>query len=240
MIEIAICDDVASEREQFRSLLFSIEQKGQKWNFHTTEYNRGDFLLMDLEENQIRFDLIILDIYMEGMDGMETARKIRQRGIQTPLVFLTATPDFALESYDVHAFGYLLKPVSEEKLTALLRRLLAHYDRPRVCVQWERQKRYLFLDEIIYVESQNHTIHIHLSSGEVLDSKEKLGDLESLLDERFLRCHQSFLVNMSYIADVDGDFILKDGTKIPIRIRQRKAIAEEYYRFFVKHTLSHF
>ena len=171
---------------------------------------------------------------------METARKIRQRGIQTPLVFLTATPDFALESYDVHAFGYLLKPVSEEKLTALLRRLLGHYDRPRVCVQWERQKRYLFLDEIIYVESQNHTIHIHLSSGEVLDSKEKLGDLESLLDERFLRCHQSFLVNMSYIADVDGDFILKDGTKIPIRIRQRKAIAEEYYRFFVKHTLSHF
>ena len=55
-----------------------------------------------------------------------------------------------------------------------------------------------------------------------------------MLDQRFLRCHQSFLVNMRYIADVEEDFILKDGTIVPIRIRQRKAIADEYYRFFCK------
>lgn len=116
---------------------------------------------MDLEEQCI-FDLIILDIYMDGMSGMEIAHKIRQREMETPIVFLTASPDFALESYDVNAFGYLLKPIDADKLTAVLERLLVYYDRPRVSIQCDRRRRYLFLDEIMYVESQNHNIY---SSG---------------------------------------------------------------------------
>lgn len=237
MIHIAICDDLYSEREQLKATLLSIQNIEQKWEFDITQYAGGELLLMDLEEKRYIFDLIILDIYMDGIDGMETARKIREKGINIPIVFLTAFPDFALESYDVNAFGYLLKPVNQDKLTAVLNRLLVSYDRPRVCIQCDRRRRYLFQDEIMYVESQNHNIYVHLLQGEVLTCGEKLNNLEKMLDERFLRCHQSFLVNMSYIADVTEDFILKDGTRIPIRIRQHKAIADAYYRFFVKHTM---
>lgn len=237
MIKIAICDDIASEREELQSILFMIQNTEQNWNFDITQYESGELLFMDLEEQQCIFDLIILDIYMDGMSGMEIAHKIRKNGIQTPIVFLTASPDFALESYDVNAFGYLLKPIDADKLTAVLERLLVYYDRPRVSIQCDRRRRYLFLDEIMYVESRNHNIYIHLAKGEILTSGEKLNNLEEEMDDRFLRCHQSFLVNMHFIADVADDFILKDGTRIPIRKRQHKAIADTYYRFFVKHTL---
>lgn len=237
MIKIAICDDLASEREQINLMLLSNQIKERKWEFEITQYESGENLFMDLEEYIYVFDLIILDIYMDGTNGMEIARKIRQKGIKTPIVFLTASPDFALESYDVNAFGYILKPIGVDKLISVLERLLVYYDRPRVSIQCDRKRRYLFLDEIVYVESQNHNIYVHLSGGEVLTSGEKLSSLENMMDDRFLRCHQSFLVNMSYIADVAEDFILKDGTRIPIRIRQHKAIADEYYRFFVKYAL---
>lgn len=237
MIKIAVCDDVASEREELQSILLTIQNAGQNWDFGVTQYASGELLFMDLEEQQGAFDLIILDIYMDGMSGMEIAHKIREKEIQTPIVFLTASPDFALESYDVNAFGYLLKPIDADKLTAVLERLLVYYDRPRVSIQCDRRRRYLFLDEIMYVESRNHNIYIHLAKEETLTSGEKLSDLEEKLDDRFLRCHQSFLVNMRFIADVAEDFILKDGTRIPIRKRQHKAIADAYYRFFVKYTL---
>lgn len=192
MIKIAICDDIASEREELQSILFMIQNTEQNWNFDITQYASGELLFMDLEEQQCIFDLIILDIYMDGMSGMEIAHKIRKNGIQTPIVFLTASPDFALESYDVNAFGYLLKPIDADKLTAVLERLLVYYDRPRVSIQCDRRRRYLFLDEIMYVESRNHNIYIHLAKGEILTSGEKLNNLEEEMDGRFLRCHQSF------------------------------------------------
>lgn len=237
MIQIAICDDIPTERDQFRSLLHSFSDMEESFCFELTEYASGEALLIDLEEDE-RFDLIVLDIYMERLNGMETAWQIRKNGVDTPLVFLTASKDFALESYDVNAAGYLLKPVKLEKLAVLLKRLLTPPEKPRICVQSGRRRRYLFLEEIIYAESENHNIRIHLRSGETIGCAEKLGDLEQRLDGRFLRCHQSYLVNMNYVADVEEDFVLKDGRRIPIRTRQRRDIADAYYRFFVKDTLA--
>ena len=155
-----------------------------------------------------------------------------------PIIFLTTSPDFAVESYDVEAAGYLLKPLQEEKLQKLLERVLIQPDKQRVCVRSNRRHRYLFLEEILFIESDNHSIRIHLASGEVIGSSEKLGELATRLDERFLRCHQSFLVNMEHIADVNEDFVLKDGRAIPIRIRDRKVMADTYYRFFVEYALT--
>ena len=237
MASIALCDDVSAERQELRQLLHTLPGLEKEYQLQVTEYGAGDSLLLDLEQGRKTFDLILLDIVMEPMNGMETARRIRALGIDVPLVFLTASPNFALESYDVGAAGYLLKPPAEEKLLALLKKHLTPPERPRVCVQSGRRKRYLYLDEIVFAESENHHIRIHLASGERVKCGEKLGDLASRLDERFLRCHQSYLVNMSYIADVGEDFILKDGRCVHIRTREHKAMADAYYRFFVAQTL---
>ena len=228
MAVLALCDDVGTERQALRRLLERLPGL-EEYQLQVAEYASGNDLLADLENGQM--DLILLDIVMEPPDGMETARQIRALGLDVPLIFLTASPDFALESYDVDAAGYLLKPPAAEKLAALLKKHLAPPARPRVCVQSGRRKRYLYLDEIVFAESEHHRIRIHLSDGEKVMCGEKLGDFAARLDGRFLRCHQSYLVNMDYICRADRQFELTTGEVVLIRQHGLGAIRRHYLSY---------
>ena len=139
---------------------------------------------MELEGSSQEFSLLFLDIIMDGLTGMETARIL--------LIFLSSSPDFAVESYDVKAVRYLLKPLQENKLKRLLERVLDPTEVSRVCIRSGRQHRYLPLGKIIFAESDNHSIRIHLNGGEVVRSREKLGGLAIRMDDRFLRCTRVF------------------------------------------------
>ena len=170
---------------------------------------------------------------MGDLNGMDTARKLRDLGVKAPIVFLTASPDFALESYEVEASGYLLKPAEEKQTTAILNRLLKSELRRRISVKCIRQYRYPFVDEILYLESDRHTVTLHMLDGSVLETAEKLGNLEKKIeDPRFLRCHQSFLVNMDHITDVEEEFLLRNGERVPIRVRGRKDVLDAYNHYF--------
>ena len=163
---IALCDDREAERKAVCRLLCSMTKLRQGFRLEVIEYGSGESLLLDLETDRWDFQLVLLDIVMKPLSGMETARQIRAMGRNVPIAFLTTSPDYALESYDVGAAGYLLKPVAQEKLAALLRKVLTPPDKPRVCVQAGRRRRYLFLEEIAFAESDNHSIRIHLTDGE--------------------------------------------------------------------------
>lgn len=197
------------------------------------EYESGEGLLADIEDGFMWPDLIFLDIYMGDLNGMDTARRLRDLGVKAPIVFLTASPDFALESYEVEASGYLLKPAEEEQTTAILHRLLKPELRKRISVKCRRQYRYPFVDEILYLESDRHTVTLHMLDGSEIETSEKLGDLEKIIDDpRFLRCHQSFLVNMDHITDVEDEFMIRNGDQVPIRVRGRKEILDSYNNYF--------
>ena len=174
---IALCDDREAERKAVCRLLCSMTKLRQDFRLEVIEYGSGESLLLDLETDRWDFQLVLLDIVMKPLSGMETARQIRAMGRNVPIAFLTTSPDYALESYDVGAAGYLLKPVAQEKLAALLRKVLTPPDKPRVCVQAGRRRRYLFLEEIAFAESDNHSIRIHLTDGEKVVCGGKLGDL---------------------------------------------------------------
>ena len=177
---IALCDDREAERKAVCRLLCSMTKLRQDFRLEVIEYGSGESLLLDLETDRWDFQLVLLDIVMKPLSGMETARQIRAMGRNVPIAFLTTSPDYALESYDVGAAGYLLKPVAQEKLAALLRKVLTPPDKPRVCVQAGRRRRYLFLEEIAFAESDNHSIRIHLTNGEKVVCGGKLGDLAAL------------------------------------------------------------
>ena len=167
---------------------------------------------------------------------LETARKLRQLQCKVPIIFLTASPDYAIESYEVQASGYLLKSFSEEKLMKLLNRILKTDMKRRVAIKNRRQYRYPCTDDIMYIDSNKHNVTLHLSDGSEIITVDKLGEIEKRINEkRFLRCHQSYLVNMDYIKDVEDDFIMEDGTLVPIRVRGRKEILDTYYDYFVNH-----
>ena len=174
---------------------------------------------------------------MKNMNGMETARRLREMKRKGPIVFLTASPDFAIESYEVQASGYLLKPYDAEKIKELAARLLKDDSKRRIAVKSKRQYRYLYIDDIMYIDSDRHMVTLHMKDGTEINTQEKLGDLkERIGDHRFLHCHQSYLVNMDYIRDAQDDFILADDTTVPIRVRGRKDIIDMYHKYFLSHN----
>ena len=235
MSTIIICDDVEMERQMLHELLLLYFEE-TKDEVTILEYESGESLIADVEEGYLEADLLFLDIYMKKMNGMEVARRLRKSNHNGPIVFLTASPDFAIESYEVQASGYLLKSFSEEKIKKLLNRILKTDMQRRVAIKSKRQYRYPYTDDIVYVESDKHTITLHLSDQSEIVAQDKLIEIEKRIDEkRFLHCHQSYLVNMDYIKDVKDDFELQDGTIIPIRVRGRKEVLDRYNEYFSSH-----
>ena len=233
MKKIVICDDVEIDRSILRHFLEKYFEDREAEAL-VEEYSSGKALTADVEEGYLEMDLLFLDIFMNGMNGMETAAKLRELSCTASIVFLTTSPDFAVESYEVEASGYILKPFSASQLVRLLEKTLKTNGRNRVAVKTGRQFRYPYTDDILYIDSDRHMVTLHLQDGSEIVTKDKLGDIESRIGEkRFLRCHQSYLVNMDQVADVKEDFILKNGTMVPIRVRGRKEIVDSYNRYFL-------
>ena len=221
MRKIVICDDMELERLLLKDILIQYFEEIQE-EVSIIEYSSGEVLVADAEEGYLEGELLFLDIYMDQLNGMETARKLRALQCRIPIVFLTASPDYAVESYEVQAAGYLLKHYSEEKLKALLNRILKTDMKRRVAIKNKRQYRYPYTDDIMYIDSDRHTVTLHMEDGSQITTQDKLSEIEKRIGEkRFVRCHQSYLVNMDYIKDAKDDFELRDGT-IVCCLRKRK------------------
>lgn len=224
MRKIAICDDSKLDR-QLLKVVIQIYFENNEEEFKIFEYELGDNLLDDIE-----VELLFLDIIM---NGMKIARKLRDIQFKAPIIFLTAHADYAVESYEVYVAGYLLKPYDTNKLTLLLDEVLQRSVQKRIAVKVKKQHRYLEINDIMYVESDKHVLNIHLKDSRVIQTTEKLSELEKTINsKRFIRCHQSYLVNMDYIKDAKTDFILSNDIRIPIRVRGRKEIIERYHKYY--------
>ena len=224
MRKIAICDDSKLDRQLLKVVIQTYFENNEE-EFKIFEYELGDNLLDDIE-----VELLFLDIIM---NGMKIARKLRDIQFKAPIIFLTAHADYAVESYEVYVAGYLLKPYDTNKLTLLLDEVLQRSVQKRIAVKVKRQHRYLEINDIMYVESDKHVLNIHLKDSRVIQTTEKLSELKKTINsKRFIRCHQSYLVNMDYIKDAKTDFILSNDIRIPIRVRGRKEIIERYHKYY--------
>ena len=174
---------------------------------------------------------------MKQMLGMEAARQVRRYSRNAAIIFLTETPDYALESYDVGAFGYLVKPLNEEKAVRLLERFIKEkcLEKKTMFLKEGRRSVRIFFREVEYVESRRNYVVIHLENKEEHKVYTKLDTISQMLSGYgFLRCHQSFLVNMNKVRKVDREFILDSGVVIPIRQRDIKAIRNMYFEYILK------
>ena len=234
MRKIVICDDLEEERERLKTAVKTCLAKlGEEAEI--TEYGSGIPLLSDVQEGIIDMDLLFLDIFMQGSNGMETAKRLRALSCRVPIIFLTTSPDFAVESYDVEACAYLVKPLSEEKLMTALRRALKSVPRRRIAVRSGGQYRYVYISDILYAESERHWVTLYMADGSEVKTLEKLGNIEEQIGEPcFLRCHQSYLVNMDRIEDVQEGFLMSNGITVPIRVRGRKEALDAYYNYFMR------
>lgn len=233
MIHIAICDDIPQDRREIR-LALEQELGQQNVSAEIREYGNGEDFLNEEDSVIAGFQLIFLDIYMAELNGLEVARALRDEGCSAMIVFLTVTPDFAPDGYEVEAAGYLLKPLKREKLC----RLLEHFrKRESTDVLTLRSGASIFTvraADILYIESNRNVLTIH-TTKENIPFYGRLNDIALQLPARsFLRCHQSFLVNMDRVFAAKDNFCMENGDEVPIRVRERRAVRETYFRYITE------
>lgn len=234
MFRIAICDDIPEEREKIHfALIEGLDACNMKAEI--IEYESGAEVLSTWVEAKI--DLLFLDIYMAEPDGVETARRLREAGCKVIIIFLTTTPDFAIEGYEVEAAGYLLKPLEQEKLRQLLGRLFQNENSVMLTLRQGNSVFTIQPSEIVFIESNRNKLTIH-TVRETIPYYGRMDEIACRLPQKqFLRCHQSFLVNMDRICAAEDDFCMENGDIVPIRVRERRAIREAYFQYIMEKNL---
>lgn len=224
MIYIAVCDDEKYMSEQIKRMAEDFFKK-KNTDISVAQYSSGEELL----ENSERIDLLFLDIGMEGMDGIETARMLRAQDYKGFLVFITVLKEMVFQSFEVQPFDYLVKPVQEEQFERTMERLFRSMqdrlspEKVNLLVQKGYESTILSFQDIIYCEIIDRKVYLHLTSGEVVDYYERIENLEKKLDG-FFRCHRSYLINLNHLKSYrNNSAYMADGTEIPVsRLRSKE------------------
>lgn len=229
-MQIAICDDSDIDRSlllDFVNLYF----KDKNIELNIEEYSDGSNLIFDVQDGKF-FDLIFLDIYIDKTIGIDVAKKLRDLGFVGNIVFATQTPDFAMDGYDVNAIGYSLKPHSYKKIEKILDQATKDIIENMISIKIRGEIIRLPINDIEYIESSNTVCLIHCADGRVYKQYTKLSAFEEKLNGNgFLRCHQSYLVNMNFIKEANKSFLLTSGEEVLIRQRNLKEIKDCYLNF---------
>ena len=228
MIHIAICEDNNADLAHLRSLLCQT-----KILCDFTEYVSAEPLLFDIENGQKHFDLFLLDIFLPGQSGVETARRIRELDGRAVLVFLTSSEDFYREAFDLYAFHYLIKPVCLASLTEVLTKAADHICAPveTLPIMSHGQKLMLRHADIIYIDSSNHVLCFHMQDGQEYTSYGRLDEIQTqLASELFVRCHKSFIVNLIHVGRLTREGFHIGDTLIPISRTYAADARESYHK----------
>ena len=217
MYAIAICDD----EELFSDFLKEICEKtfaelGTPCKIDV--FHNGRDLLRRLTQTSRTYDLLLLDILMEELNGIALAEKIRENDAKTVIVFISSSPDFALHGYRVHAWQYILKPVDAAFLKDLLKTLYREKVAAKeIALTTGSGKTRIALEEILYIETSGRKVAVCLREKTILATN-KLGELLECLDSKHLvRCHQSFALNIKHVRELKKtSAILSDGRTVPI------------------------
>lgn len=231
MLYIAVCDDNEADVAFVVSLI-------EKWKkemmlpLQIESFLSAEAFLFAYETDR-KYDLLFLDIEMEGMSGVELAKKLRGMGARLQLVFITGYMEYISEGYDVEALHYLMKPVTEIKLTEVLNRALE-----RIKTR-ERELMLSLPDGIIklplydirYIEVSKNYVSVH--TGETFRVKKTLNELETELDDGFFRVHRSYIVGLRFIKKITKtEVILKDGTVVPLSRKMYNDLNQAMIRYF--------
>lgn len=231
-MNIAIVEDLIQDRERVTSCLNRyMEELGLTYYLYT--YESAEEFVEAL--NTLTFQIVFMDIYLQGMTGMEAAVCLRRQNRDCKLIFLTVSTEHCLEGFQVNACHYLIKPFSDHDFTEAMERcnLQPLYDVPYLDVVCENKDLKLNTESILYIQVQKRNVLIQ-TLNQTLIVNGPFHTLTEVLkkDKRFLLCIQGVLVNMDYInGQKDTFFIVKNGDKLPINIRNKRQILQSYRNY---------
>ena len=228
-LQVGICEDDSQERERLLTRVNASAERVEAETFGSAEELLAAFY-------PGKFDLLILDIYMNGMTGIDALEKIREKDTRVVAAIATTSKDFALESYRLRAARYLEKPVRADEIEELMRYVIMkkesepHFE----CEMGGMQVRIPF-DRILFVEQKGKNLCIHLDDGDEKTVRGTLDETEQRFPENcFFRCHKSYLVNLAKIRDIDRElmtFVMGDGQQVHIARRSFYAAKRAYEQY---------
>ena len=226
-MRIAICDDQQSERQKTIDALSGIIT-----NFSAAEFDDGNELLKS--HALVPYDLIILDILMPKISGIDTAAILRKTDTKTPVIFISTSEEFGVQSYRVLAFDYILKPIDTAQLKSCMKRLFFDYRKKQyITITYSGTETNVLLSNIQCLESNLRKVVFTLSENREIEIVGKLADYEKvLLGHGFCRCHKSYLVNIEHIDSIDGDiFHLTCGKNVKISRAYLQSAKKAYFDY---------
>ena len=234
-LRFAVVEDRLPDAQRLESLLRLAFGGGQP--LVCDHYESGDAFLAAFPSKN--YQVVFLDICMEGTNGIETARILRRADPDLLLVFVTSSPEYVWDAFPVHPFDYLLKPYREEKLFQLadeLRRVLFRAE-PELEVRIARQQVHLPLRKIQYAMAQNHCVRIVSDDGECR-TVSTFSQVEQLLraQENFIVCNRGVILNMDKVLRLDSDcFEMLDGTCLPVRQKDKNTLFAQFTQYQFRH-----
>lgn len=222
MLHIAICDDEKYMSDKIKLMVSDFFGR-KNMGVGISQFSSGKELL---KYNRI-IDILFIDIQMKDIDGMETARRLRNRNFKGALIFITVLKEMVFQSFEVQAYDYLVKPIELSHFEKMMERLLVsmkNAGESSLLVQKGYESRIIFLEEIVFCEIIDRKVYLHLASSEILDFYDRIKNLETKLDSRFFRCHRSFLINLQYLKSYKNETAyMENGEEIPVsRLRSKE------------------
>ena len=233
MVKIGICDDEPEMRKPLRQILEQVLQL-QGVEYLISEAESGEELTAGI--SCLDIDILFLDIEMRSLDGIETAKLLRRKGMKGIIIFVTAYPDFVFQGYEVHAFHYILKPYRKEKIEEVLRQALHELD--------------LSKERYFVIEQKARVIRIPLSQTIAFKSDRR--KVEALLEEDFvafygridevcrelpscfIRIHNRYIVNLNYVTTLERDRCILGSRSFPVSRAFRQELETAFARAMLK------
>ena len=233
MVKIGICDDETEMRKPLRQILEQVLQL-QGVEYLISESESGEELTAGI--SCLDIDILFLDIEMRSLDGIETAKLLRKKGMKSIIIFVTAYPDFVFQGYEVHAFHYILKPYRKEKIEEVLRQALHELD--------------LSKEQYFVIEQKARVIRIPLSQTIAFQSDRR--KVEALLEEDFvafygridevcrelpscfIRIHNRYIVNLNYVTTLEKDRCILGSRSFPVSRAFRQELETAFARAMLK------
>lgn len=228
LFDIAVCDDLQTDREETAQLTEEIcRAEGIKPRI--VRFERAEALLETIQGGE-RFALLLIDVLLPGLDGMELARVLRGQNEQVSIVFVSSNRELALQGYEVSAARYLAKPLDPEKLKEAILFCYGQYQKEReLLLPVGGSMRKIAPKDIYYAEIMGRKCRIRLEQEEC-DASLSMSELEDMLPEHdFIRCHQSFLVNWHHVQSLRTDSIeLTDKRIVPVSKHRVKQVRQAF------------
>lgn len=225
MTRIAIVEDDKRYAEVLKKYIDRYEgESGQ--HFRVTWFQDGEDIVEDYKAD---YDIILMDIEMQFMDGMTAAEEIRKSDSEVVIIFITNMPQYAMKGYEVEALDYVLKPINYFAFSQKIERAIKRMTRRQkkyVNISYRGRVKKIDVSDILYVEVQDHDLFFHTSEGEFSRRGTMKEIEEALAGEDFFRCNKGYLINLDYVTGFEGSNVLLGKEEVQVSRSRKKDLLD--------------